>query len=138
MPGIQKSFRLPPDTLEEIEQIATETGKDISTITRDLLMEAIRMRRCPGIIFSEGTSGRRAKIAGTGIEVWETISAYRSLGESMDRLKKAYHWLSTEQLRAALSYYRTYPHEIDHVIEQNENWTEAKLRDRYPFLRPHS
>jgi hypothetical protein len=37
MPGIQKSFRLPPDTLEEVEQIATETGKDFSTITKDLL-----------------------------------------------------------------------------------------------------
>ena len=54
MPGIQKSFRLPPDTLEEIEQIVTETGKDFSTITKDLLTEAIRMRRCPGVIFSEG------------------------------------------------------------------------------------
>ena len=138
MPGIQKSFRLPPDTLEEIEQIAMETGKDFSTITKDLLTEAIRMRRCPGIVFSEGTSGRRAKIAGTGIEVWEIFSAYRYLGESVDRLKKAYHWLSAEQLRAALGYCRIYPQEIDHLIEQNENWTEERLRDRHPFMSPHS
>ena len=73
MPGIQKSLRLPEKTLREIEQLAKETGRDFSTITKDLLMEAIKMRRCPGIIFAEGVSGRRAKVGGTGIEVWEII-----------------------------------------------------------------
>jgi uncharacterized protein (DUF433 family) len=124
MPGVQKSLRLPADTLKEIEQIAKETGKDFSSITKDLLVEAIKMRRCPGILFAEGTTGRKARVAGTGIEVWEIIATYRSVKEDMKRLKKAYHWLSQEQLRAALGYYFVYPQEIDQQVEQNERWNE--------------
>ena len=134
MAGIQKSFRLSPETLREIEQIARESGKDFSTVSKDLLSEAIKMRRCPGIIFGEGTDGRRARVAGTGIEVWEVISAYRNMGRRFERLRKAYHWLSPEQLRAALGYYETYPQEIDQIIDQNESWTEKKIRERHLFM----
>jgi uncharacterized protein (DUF433 family) len=136
MAGVQKSFRLPVETTKEIEQMAKETGQDFSNVTKDLLQEAIKMRRCPGIIFAEGTSGRRARIAGTGIEVWEVIAAYRSVKEDFKRLKKAYHWLSGEQLKAALGYYAIYPKEIDRLIEQNEQWNDERLRERYPFMRP--
>ncbi len=73
MPGIQKSLRLPPETMSEIERLAKETGQDFSNITKDLLEEALKMRRCPGILFAEGTSGRRARVAGTGIEVWRSL-----------------------------------------------------------------
>jgi len=138
MPGIQKSLRLPPETMKEIEQMAKETGQDFSNVTKDLLQEAIKMRRCPGILFAEGTSGRRARVAGTGIEVWEVIAAYKSMKEDLRRLQKAYHWLSAEQLKAALGYYRIYPQEIDHLIERNENWSDEKVRERYPFMRSSS
>jgi len=135
MAGVQKSLRLPVETTKEIEQIAKETGQDFSNVTKDLLQEAIKMRRCPGIIFAEGTSGRRARIAGTGIEVWEVIAAYKSVKEDFKRLKKAYHWLSAVQLKAALGYYAIYPKEIDRLIEQNEQWNDERLRERYPFMR---
>jgi uncharacterized protein (DUF433 family) len=135
MAGVQKSLRLPAETTKEIEQMAKETGQDFSNVTKDLLEEAIKMRRCPGIIFAEGTSGRRARIAGTGIEVWEVIAVYKSVKEDFKRLKKAYHWLSGEQLKAALGYYAIYPKEIDRLIEQNEQWNDERLRDRYPFMR---
>src|SRR3972149_6577068 len=90
MSGIQKSLRLPKETLKEIEDIASETGQDFSATAKDLLVEAIRMRRCPGITFAEGTSGRRARGSGTGVEVWEIVSTYRSVGKDFDRLKKAF------------------------------------------------
>ena len=135
MAGIQKSLRLPIETTKEIEQMAKETGQDFSNVTKDLLEEAIKMRRCPGIIFAEGTSGRRARIAGTGIEVWKVIAAYKSVREDFKRLKKAYHWLSGEQLKAALGYYAIYPKEIDRLIEQNKQWNDERLRERYPFMR---
>jgi len=138
MPGVQKSLRLPEETLKEIEQIAKETGQDFSSIAKNLLQEAIIMRRCPGIIFVEGTGGRRARLAGAGIEVWEIISAYRSMGQDFNRLKSAYHWLSAEQLRAALAYCSVYPQEIDQLIDQNESWDERKVKERYLFLSAHS
>src|SRR4030042_451766 len=134
MAGVQKSLRLPPETMKEIEQMAKETGQDFSNVTKDLLQEAIKMRRCLGILFAEGTSGRRARVAGTGIEVWEMIGTYKSVKQDLKRLQKAYHWLSREQLRAALGYYMASPQEIDQLIEQNERWNEEKIRDRHPFI----
>jgi uncharacterized protein (DUF433 family) len=107
-------------------------------VTKDLLEEAIKMRRCPGILFAEGIGGRRARVAGTGIEVWKVIATYKSVKEDFKRLQKAYHWLSPEQLKAALGYNTIYPQEIDRLIEQNEEWNDEKIRDRYPFMRSSS
>jgi len=134
MAGIQKSLRLPPETMKEIEQMAKEMGQDFSNVTKDLLQEAIKMRRCPGILFAEGASGKKARVAGTGIEVWEIIATYKSVKQDVKRLKIAYHWLSQEQLKAALGYYTAYAEEIDQLIEQNERWNEEKVRDRHPFM----
>lgn len=138
MKGVQKSLRLPEETLREIEELSAETGQDFSTITKDLLTEAIKMRRCPGISFGEGVSGRRAKVAGTGIEVWEIIAAYKSVGKDLKKLKKAYHWLSQEQVKAVLSYYSAYPEEIDRLIERNESWTKKKIQERHPLMSSRS
>jgi uncharacterized protein (DUF433 family) len=35
--------------------------------------EALRLRMCPGIYFEDEPSGREAKLAGTGLGVWEVI-----------------------------------------------------------------
>jgi uncharacterized protein (DUF433 family) len=134
MPAIQKSLRFPSETVEEINKMAKETGRDFTSITIDLLSEAIKIRRCPGIVFVEGVTGRRARIAGTGIEIWEVIANYASLGKSFSRLKKTYHWLSPEQIRAALGYYATFPEEIDHLIQQNADWNPDKIKERHPLL----
>ena len=135
MPGIQKSLRLPPETMSEIERMAKESGQDFTNITKELLEEAIKMRRCPGVLFAEGTGGRRARVAGTGIEVWEVIATLKSLKNDLKRLRKTYHWLSNEQIKAALGYYTAYPREIERLIQQNEEWDEARVADRYPFMR---
>jgi len=66
MTTVQKSIRLPEAAVKEIEALASGTGKDFSGIARDLLTEAVKMRRCPGITFADGPAGRRAKIAGSG------------------------------------------------------------------------
>ena len=134
MPNIQKSIRLPEEAVKEIEALASGMGKDFSGIARDLLVEALKMRRCPGIIFADGPTGRRARIAGTGIDVWELIATFKGLDENYDKLKKAYHWLSDQQIRAALSYYTLYPDDIEEKIARNENITEQQVLKRFPFL----
>ena len=136
MAGVQKSLRLPQETLREIERMAQDSGKDFSAVTKDLLEEAIKMRRCPGIVFAEGASGRTARVAGSGIEVWEIIATYQSLKKDTGRLKKSYHWLSAEQLRATLAFYSAYPEEIDRQIEKNQRWSQEEIRKRYPFMSP--
>lgn len=134
MATVQKSMRIPEKMIEEIRAIARESGKDFSAMTKELLEVAVKMHRCPGIVFSEGVSGKRARIAGTGLEVWEVIANYKSLSENMERLKTAYNWLTELQIRAALGYYRAYPDEIDQLIALNESWTADSIQKRHPLL----
>lgn len=136
MGAVQKSLRLPEETVKEIDRIAKERGEDFSATAKNLLEEAIKMRRCPGIIFTPGLSGRRARVAGTGIEVWEIIAQYKSLNHSQKQLQQAFHWLAPGQIKAALGYYVAYPYEIDDLIARNEQWTEETLERRYPALSP--
>ena len=132
MSGVQKSVRLPENAVREIEKMVKETGMDFSA-TKDLLSEAVKMRRCPGLLFAD-VKGRRARIAGTGLEVWEIIATLRSLDKNLKRLQKTYHWLTGEQIRSALAYSGAYPQEIDEQIRKNEEANEEKIKERYPFL----
>ena len=134
MAGIQKSLRIPEEILKEIEQIAEDSQKDFSSVANELLEEAVKIHRCPGIIFTEGVRGRRARVAGTGVEVWEVIATYNGVGENLRRLRQAYHWLTDQQLKSALGYYRVYPEEIDRLIAVSESWTSDRVHKRYPFL----
>lgn len=134
MSTVQKTIRIQERTVKEIEQIAKDSGKEFSSIANELLDEAVRVQRCPGIIFTEGTAGRRARIGGTGIEVWEVIATFKSVGEDFKRLHRAYHWLTEHQLRSAIGYYRAYPEDIDRLIKQNEELNKDSVNRKYPFL----
>jgi uncharacterized protein (DUF433 family) len=138
MRAVQKSIRIPSETLDEIETIALESGRDFSSVTKDLLAEALKSRRCPGIVSADGVSGRKARMAGTGLEVWEIIATYKSVNREFTRLRNAYHWLTEQQLRTATGYYLAYPTEIDQLIEKNESWTKEKITERYPYLHDGS
>jgi uncharacterized protein (DUF433 family) len=134
MATVQKSIRLPEEAVQEIEALASGTGKDFSGIARDLIFEAVKMRRCPGITFADGPTGRRARIAGSGIDIWEFIATFKGLGENYDKLKETYHWLSEQQIRSALSYYALYPDDIEERITRNEDITQELVIKRFPFL----
>jgi len=134
MSSIQKSIRLPEEAVHDIENLAKTIGKDFSGLARDLLIEAVKMRKCPGIVFTDGPAVRRARIAGTGIDVWELIAAFKGMKEDYEKLKVAYHWLSDAQIRSALSYFALYPKEIEEIVDQNERTTEARILKRFPFL----
>lgn len=136
MASVRKALRLSEDLAKEIEQLATEDRRDWSSIARDLLEEALRVRRHPGITFASGPSGRRARVAGTGLDVWEVVATYKALGESWEDLQAAYPWLSETQLRAALAYYERYPEEIDRRLDGESQWNEQTLKARFPSLKP--
>jgi len=92
------------------------------------------MRRCPGVTFADGPTSKRAKIAGTGIDIWEIMATFKSLDENYDKLEKTYHWLSDQQIKSALSYYALYPDEIDEKITRNKDITQEQIIKRFPFL----
>ncbi len=96
----------------------------------------VRMRRAPGIVFADGPFGRRAVVAGTGIDVWEVIATWKQGDEDSDELRKNYDWLNETQLRAALSYYEQFPSEIDARLAREREWTPERLRKELPFTAP--
>ncbi len=137
MATIPKTIRIPDETVEFIEETCRETGRDFSSVANEMLLEAIKMRRIPGILFVHSPSGGRvARIAGTGLEVFEVVQAYRGMENSWPRLKEAFHWLSDMQLRAALAYAEAYPEEIEEQIRRDEQWTPETLWERHPFMSP--
>jgi uncharacterized protein (DUF433 family) len=134
MGTVQKSLRIPGDVAEAIADAAATAGRDFSAVANELLLEAVKMRRCPGILFADGPSGRRPRIAGTGLDVWEIVATHQSLDRDFARLQSAYHWLSEAQLRAALGYAAAYPAEIEQQISRNAAWTPERLAAQYPSL----
>ncbi len=94
------------------------------------------MRRIPGIVLADGPLGREARLAGTGLAVYEVVKAHRLMGEAWGRLREAFHWLSAQQLRAALAYAAAYPEEIDALLRDEDASTAEAIWSAYPFTRP--
>jgi uncharacterized protein (DUF433 family) len=134
MKSAQKCLRIPFPIVQAIQELAEAAGRDFSASAVELLTEAVKMRRCPGIIFADGPSGRRARLAGTGLDVWEVLATHRSVEGHPERLRQAYPWLSEAQIRAAIGYYTLFPEEIDRRIARSEDWTPERLRAQYPSL----
>jgi len=134
--GKTRGIRVPDELENEIRREAEARGKSWSATTNELLKEAIQMRRVPGVVFADGASGRRAVVAGTGIDVWDVIAAWKAGGQDPEKLRGDFSWLKETQLRAALAYYQLYPAEIDARLERERSWTPERLRKELPFTSP--
>ena len=132
---VPTSVRLPGDIRKSLERMAQrDRRRSISDLIVELLDEAIRTRRCPGIYFADEPSGRTAKIAGTGLGVWEVSRDSRELGGDHKALRSAFPSLSEPQLAAALLYAQAYPKDIDREIEENAALTLDAVTARLPGL----
>jgi uncharacterized protein (DUF433 family) len=106
-------------------------------MTTGLELEAEKMARVPGIIFADTPfGGRIARVGGTGLEVFEVIMSYQAMGEDFPRLRRAFDWLSENQVRAAVTYYETYPDEINAEIAENNMYTPEYVYSKWPFTKP--
>jgi uncharacterized protein (DUF433 family) len=129
-----KSLRLPAELQHELEDEFSRRGvKEWSAGVIDLLSEAVRMRRVPGVTFIDGRAGRRAALMGAGLEVWEVIRTWQQEGEDEQHLTAAYPRLTPGQLRTALAYYTYYPREIDERIARDAQWTPDAIRSEFRF-----
>ena len=133
-----KGIRITDELDHEIAQESTERARTWSALAAELLQEAIRMRRAPGILFVDGPVGRRAVVAGTGLDVWEVVTTWRACGGDFAKLRKNYPWLTVTQLRAPLAYYELYPAEIDARLEREARWTPERVAQELPFARPRN
>jgi uncharacterized protein (DUF433 family) len=128
-----------PDTLAQaIIDAAEASGRDFTTVATELLHEAVAMRRCAGVGFMDGATGRRAVIAGTGVDVWEVVYAYEHAERDFEQLRRAFSHLTEPQLRAALAYATLYPDDIRRRIADNDAWTPERLALEMPAFVPPS
>ncbi len=73
----------------------------------------------PLVRFAEGPAGRRARLVGTGKDVWEVITAVRDNGGDAAETAR-YLEIPLGLVQAAITYYGAYPDEIDQWIDLNE------------------
>ncbi|MGI9190142.1 MAG: hypothetical protein ACR2F9_08370 [Longimicrobiaceae bacterium] len=136
MLGGARGLRLPEELHREIAREAAETGAGWSRAARELLREAIRARRVPGIGFAAGAEGRHATLAGTELEVWRVAAAAREGGAALKALRAEHPWLSDAQLRAAAGYAALYAHEIDVRIEEAAGRRPRWVQEELPLVTP--
>ncbi len=106
-----------------------------AVVKKNLQEEVEKLRLVPGIVFTDGPTGRRARVAGTGVDVFEVIEVYHQAGHSWELLERSFEWLSEEQLKAALSYYAAFPEEIDAWIRSNQEPLET-FWQKHPYTHP--
>lgn len=73
----------------------------------------------PLVRFAEGPGGRRARLAGTGSDVWEVIATVRDNGGDAAAAAD-YLGIHLGLVQAAISYYGVHANEIDGWIASNE------------------
>lgn len=80
----------------------------------------------------------RARIAGTGLDVFEVWCVYQHVAQDFIRLRSAFDWLSEAQLRAALAFAAAQPQamaERQAAAERSEERL-ARLWRTYPATAP--
>jgi len=97
-----------------------------------MLEVALRTQTYPGIVFVQGPAGRRAHLAGTGLDVWEVIRLLEEY-ETPTRLQKHFPRLSRRTIQVAQAYARAYPEEIKRLRELSTRSPE-QLREELPWL----
>ncbi|HUG41747.1 MAG TPA: DUF433 domain-containing protein [Longimicrobiales bacterium] len=131
-----RGIRVPAELQEQIEREMEGRGvKEWSAMVVELLEEAVRTRRAPGIVFADGATGRRPVVAGSGLEVWEVISVWKEMGRNYERLRTAYEWLTEPQVRSALTYYELYEGEVEEHLAREARLTQERVQRELPFTR---
>ena len=90
------------------------------TLAQRYVEEGLRMDEHPLVRFVDGPAGRRARLVGTGSDVWEVIAAVKDnngdIGETGEHLR-----LPLGLVQAAVTYYGAFVDEVDNWIKRNEH-----------------
>jgi uncharacterized protein (DUF433 family) len=116
------SVRLSEATIQRLGARARRVHMPPRTLAQRYVEEGLRMDEHPLIRFAEGPAGRRARLVGTGKDVWEIIATVRDNDGDLSEAA-GYLELPLGLVQAAVSYYGAYPDEIDQWIYLNEQET---------------
>ena len=113
------SVRLNDETIERLGNRARRAHLPPRTLAQRYVEEGLRMDEHPLVRFAEGPAGRRARLVGTGKDVWEVIAAVRDNDGDVAETAR-YLEMPLGLVQAAVAYYGAYPVEIDQWIDLNE------------------
>lgn len=113
------SIRLGDADAEHLRSHAQRRGVPAEQLARRYVEEGLRVEAHPSVRFADGPAGRRARLAGTGLDVWEVIATLRDNDSDLGAAAE-YLGVSLALVRAAASYYGAYPDEIDTWITAND------------------
>jgi hypothetical protein len=117
------SLRLPASTVERLGTHAARVRLAPRTLAQRYVEEGLRMDEHPLVRFVDGPAGRRARLAGTGSDVWEVIAVVKDSDGDIAETA-SYLQLSLGLVQAAVTYYGAFVDEIDEWIERNEREAE--------------
>jgi uncharacterized protein (DUF433 family) len=117
--GRPVSIRLSDSTVERLGVRAERVQMPPRTLAQRYVEEGLRMDEHPMVRFADGPAGRRARLAGTGSDVWEVIAAVRDNDGDVAKTADYLH-LALGVVQAAVAYYGAYRDEIDGWIQRNE------------------
>src|SRR6266516_5253925 len=113
------SVRLSEATIRRLGARARHVHLPPRTLAQRYVEEGLRMDEHPLVRFAEGPAGRRARLLGTGKDVWEVIAAVRDNdGDAAETAR--YLEIPLGLVQDAITYYGAYAHAIDQWIEANE------------------
>ena len=92
------------------------------------------------LIIEQPEGPARAMLAGTGLDVFEVFSAYRSADEDWEDLRGWFDWLSAEQLRAVLGFcYEHLPALEERLEAESDENVQAQMEEmwrKHPHTKP--
>ncbi len=109
------SLRLPEATVRQLGAHASRR--------RLAVEEGLRMEDHPLVRFVDGVAGRRARLVGTAMDVWQVIAIVRA-NNGDARAAAVYLEVPLGLVQAAVTYYGAYADEIDEWIELNRRESE--------------
>ena len=125
-------IEIPDELAAAVAEIATKTGQDIQSLVVEMVTEAVKLRHVPGIVFADSPTGRCARVAGTGIEVFEVIQVYELFGRDLKKVQQDLPQLDKRQIAAAVTYFEAYPEDVKpylHSEEEDRAALEALWRE---------
>src|SRR5256885_2469645 len=110
------SVRLNDATIARLGRHAQRMHLPPRTLAQRYVEEGLRMDEHPLIRFADGPAGRRARLVGTGKDIWEIITVVRDNGGDAAAAAR-YLEMPLGLVQAAIAYYGAYTAEIDQQIQ---------------------
>jgi hypothetical protein len=117
------SLRLGETTIERLGSRAKRSHMPLRTLAQRYVEEGLRMDEHPLVRFIDGPAGRRARLVGTGKDIWEVVATVRDHDNDLHEAAE-YLRLPLGLVQAAVTYYGAYTSEIDELIADNERVAE--------------